>query len=249
MGTLEVQLSNGTDSDWELAWTLTGNQGNYWHRATVSLKEDTKKLRFMGTTGGDYESDMAIDDFLARGGPAPSPAPTVPPTLVPTPLTPVPTNVPSAPSVEPTISQAPVPSPTLPPTPVPTPSSTPLPTRLSPLPTIAPTGTPTSTPTYPREVCDFDTSECGFSDNGGRDWVRHSGPTPSYPQTGPGSDHTSGYGSYMFVESSSPNSPNVGPFVLQTDLSEGVSYVDFWYHMYGFASKFVYPFYEHKPGK
>ena len=116
-------------------------------------------------------------------------------------------------------------------------------------PTIPPTWTPTSTPTYPREVCDFDTSECGFSDNGGRDWVRHSGPTPSYPQTGPGSDHTSGYGSYMFVESSSPNSPNVGPFVLQTDLSEGVSYVDFWYHMYGFASKFVYPFYEHKPGK
>ena len=67
-------------------------------------------------------------------------------------------------------------------------------------------------------------------------------PRPRQHDTGPSSDHTgtdttlNGY--YMYVEASSPNSPYVGPFILESKLvfpddigSMGSLHVEFYYHM------------------
>lgn len=67
MGTLSVQASidNGTTWSGNL-WTLSGNQNNSWKQATINLNAyvgKTVKLRFKGTTGSSWQSDMAIDDF------------------------------------------------------------------------------------------------------------------------------------------------------------------------------------------
>ncbi len=66
MGTLHVDvLSNG-------AWTLdamtpiSGNQGNMWRQATLNLTPfvgSVINIRFRGTTGTDFASDMALDDI------------------------------------------------------------------------------------------------------------------------------------------------------------------------------------------
>jgi hypothetical protein len=50
--------------------------------------------------------------------------------------------------------------------------------------------------------------------------------------TGPSEDHTSGSGSYLFIELSAPNSPNVGPFFLQGSVAQ-VASVSFAYHLHG----------------
>jgi len=65
MGTLTVDAYyNGT---WNNGiWTLSGDQGNAWYEAEVSIPGaagfSDLKLRFSGLTGSDYYSDMAIDD-------------------------------------------------------------------------------------------------------------------------------------------------------------------------------------------
>ena len=69
MGTLNVDIWNG--SAWTLgAWTLSGNQGNSWQQATVSLNAyvgGSVRVRFRGITGTGSTSDMAIDDILISG--------------------------------------------------------------------------------------------------------------------------------------------------------------------------------------
>ena len=67
------------------------------------------------------------------------------------------------------------------------------------------------------------------------DWLIWSGPTWSN-NTGPQGDHTTGNGSYWYVEASSPNFPDKY-FVSQTDtfdISQTPGQIlSFWYHMYG----------------
>jgi hypothetical protein len=62
-------------------------------------------------------------------------------------------------------------------------------------------------------------------------WLRLSGSTTS-SFTGPSFDHTTGSGYYAYIESSTPNYPNVGPFILEASTSAGVGMVSFYYHMY-----------------
>ncbi len=73
------------------------------------------------------------------------------------------------------------------------------------------------------------------NDNG--DWLLKQGPTSSI-NTGPNGDHTTGSGTYFYVESSSPNFPNK-QFISYTpvfDVSTTPGKVlSFWYHMYGIA--------------
>ena len=68
-------------------------------------------------------------------------------------------------------------------------------------------------------------------------WSLNSGGTPSN-STGPTSDF-SGSGNYMYIESSSPNYPSVGPFTLTSecfDLSNSTNpSLSFYYNMYGAA--------------
>ena len=65
MGTLNLQAStNG--SSWTSLWSLSGNQGNNWYASSVDLTSyvgGTVVLRFVGTTGNNYKSDMAIDNL------------------------------------------------------------------------------------------------------------------------------------------------------------------------------------------
>ena len=79
MGNLELQLTiDGVN--WTTIWSMSGNQGNQWNSVTVNLdaylEETQLKLRFVGTTGGTYLSDMAIDNimlFTPSSNPDPSP--------------------------------------------------------------------------------------------------------------------------------------------------------------------------------
>ena len=142
------------------------------------------------------------------------------------------------PSSEPTFAPTDTPAPSVPPTSS-APTITPLPTRKpTPVPypvptTLAPTHSIAPTTQYPE--CDFDSGYCTFENTGSYDWTRAQKST--YAQTGPPGavgDHTSGSGYYAYVDSSSPNYPNVGPFVLESEaFKEGASYVSFWYNMYG----------------
>lgn len=66
------------------------------------------------------------------------------------------------------------------------------------------------------------------------DWSVISGSTPSIG-TGPAGDHTSGSGSYLYTESSTPNYPYQNAWLLTPffDISqEGNPSLEFWYHMY-----------------
>lgn len=64
MGTLAIDVySNGI---WTTVKTISGNQGTAWQGDTIDLSSyigDTVNVRFKGTTGIDYLSDIAIDDI------------------------------------------------------------------------------------------------------------------------------------------------------------------------------------------
>ncbi|NMM47808.1 T9SS-dependent choice-of-anchor J family protein [Marinigracilibium pacificum] len=63
MGSLAVQaITDG--GDWTTIWSLSGNQGNSWASASINMSSylgETVKLRFVGTTGSSYTSDISID--------------------------------------------------------------------------------------------------------------------------------------------------------------------------------------------
>lgn len=70
MGTLALEAStNGTS--WVSIWSLSGDQGDIWEEATVDLSSylgDIVKLRFHGTTGSSYRSDMSVDNVSLTTG-------------------------------------------------------------------------------------------------------------------------------------------------------------------------------------
>jgi len=71
MGTLRVEASvDGTT--WTEIWSRTGDQGNNWFGESLSLSAylgSTVKLRFNGTTGSSWRSDMAIDNISVTNSP------------------------------------------------------------------------------------------------------------------------------------------------------------------------------------
>mmetsp|Transcript_32222 Transcript_32222/g.41415 ORF Transcript_32222/g.41415 Transcript_32222/m.41415 type:complete len:299 (-) Transcript_32222:379-1275(-) len=109
MGTLNVETSID-GSSWNQYWTKSGNQGTSWQLAEISLtsSENINYIRFAGTTGEYWDSDMAIDDFSYQIDPSPlptvSPQPSSSPTLVPS----SPTQIPSlSPTSLPTSTHSP----------------------------------------------------------------------------------------------------------------------------------------------
>ena len=84
-------------------------------------------------------------------------------------------------------------------------------------------------------TCTFENGLCqGWSLHlGAANWTLRSGSTPS-SDTGPEGDHTTGNGVYAYLESSTPNYPKVGPFLLQSGpIDVGIGNVSFYYSMYG----------------
>ncbi|XP_044166667.1 MAM and LDL-receptor class A domain-containing protein 1-like [Acropora millepora] len=83
--------------------------------------------------------------------------------------------------------------------------------------------------------CNFDTSMCGFvqATNDDFDWTRNKGKTPSR-KTGPSSDHTSGDGYYMYIETSRPRRlGNLSRLSTPALSFSGATCITFFYHMYG----------------
>ena len=67
MGSLELQVSTNNGGSWSTIWSESGNQGNSWLSANVSLNAYTggdAKIRFRGTTGNGWSSDVAIDNVI-----------------------------------------------------------------------------------------------------------------------------------------------------------------------------------------
>jgi hypothetical protein len=63
MGTMQVEASTDAGQTWSSIWQLSGDQGNQWNKASISLlpyQNTPVILRFRGVTGG-ITSDMAID--------------------------------------------------------------------------------------------------------------------------------------------------------------------------------------------
>jgi hypothetical protein len=109
MGTLALeQTTNGVD--WTTLWTKSGDQGDSWQHAIANASSYVLQVRFAGTAGTSYTSDMAIDDVglfpdSACHLPTPSPTRTFSPTEAPTS---VPTALPtSSPTPTPTITPSP----------------------------------------------------------------------------------------------------------------------------------------------
>lgn len=89
----------------------------------------------------------------------------------------------------------------------------------------------------PTATCNFDTDLCSWQNsvNDQFDWTRNNGSTKSVG-TGPRADHTSGQGTYVYIETSSPrrkgDTAQLTSPVLSPTSAKG-SCLKFWYHMFG----------------
>ena len=73
MGDLIVQTSTNNGVSWTNAWSISGSQGNSWNAVSVSLPSTTGlQIRFNGTTGPSWSSDIAIDDVSVADGTPPT---------------------------------------------------------------------------------------------------------------------------------------------------------------------------------
>ncbi len=67
MGSLSVEVSTNNGSSWSSSiWSKSGDQGNSWIEATVSLAAYTSfadlRIRFTATTSTNWDGDIAIDE-------------------------------------------------------------------------------------------------------------------------------------------------------------------------------------------
>lgn len=67
MGSLIVETSTNGGSSWSTAWSVSGNQGSAWKNASVNLPSSSGlSIRFRGTTGSSWSSDIAIDQVAVK---------------------------------------------------------------------------------------------------------------------------------------------------------------------------------------
>jgi len=67
MGQLSVEARSNDNPNWTTLWTQTGELGNFWQLVEIPLVdylgENGVQVRFTGTTGASFRSDIAIDDI------------------------------------------------------------------------------------------------------------------------------------------------------------------------------------------
>ncbi|XP_067219544.1 MAM and LDL-receptor class A domain-containing protein 1 isoform X1 [Chanodichthys erythropterus] len=106
-------------------------------------------------------------------------------------------------------------------------------------PSAPPTDDPTPTPPAAScpWSCNFDQDECGWEQliQDSFDWTRWSGSTPS-SFTGPAIDHTTGSGSYMYIEGDSVVHGDSARLMSPVCNTSGKQCLSFWFHMYGLAN-------------
>lgn len=69
-GSLSLQISVDNGTTWETLWTKSGNQGNVWQRAYISLADyhqTVAVLRFLATPENSIYGDIAIDQVEFYG--------------------------------------------------------------------------------------------------------------------------------------------------------------------------------------
>lgn len=78
VGSLAVEASIDGAS-WTSVWSQSGNKGDQWNNASVNLNaylgQDSVRLRFVGTTGSSWSSDIAIDNIALSSGGSTDPTP------------------------------------------------------------------------------------------------------------------------------------------------------------------------------
>ena len=65
MGSIDLEVSDDDGANWTSIWNSTGNKGNQWLTANVSLDAyvgGSIQLRFNRLTGSTWQADIAIDD-------------------------------------------------------------------------------------------------------------------------------------------------------------------------------------------
>lgn len=70
-GSLAVYVSTDGGATWsDAVWSVAGNQGMAWHDALVDLSDYAGfaqvKIKFTGTTGENYRSDIALDNVIVQ---------------------------------------------------------------------------------------------------------------------------------------------------------------------------------------
>lgn len=74
MGTLQFQTSTNGGASWGTQWANSVSQGDAWQTQTISLNTwlgQSVQVRFVGTTGSSWSSDIAIDDIEVTTGTPP----------------------------------------------------------------------------------------------------------------------------------------------------------------------------------
>ena len=73
MGNLIVETSVDDGSTWTSAWSISGSQGDVWNDVSITLPSSSGiQVRFNGTTGSSWSSDIAIDNVSVSDGTTPS---------------------------------------------------------------------------------------------------------------------------------------------------------------------------------
>uniref|UniRef100_A0A7M5U4P5 Uncharacterized protein n=1 Tax=Clytia hemisphaerica TaxID=252671 RepID=A0A7M5U4P5_9CNID len=70
IGTMNIYIRRGKTVDPKPLWSLTGEQGREWLRGLVTVEEDSTnwKLIIEGIRGGNFNSDIAIDELMFTDG-------------------------------------------------------------------------------------------------------------------------------------------------------------------------------------
>lgn len=70
IGSFSIEETDGAGG-WTTLFTISGNQGDQWNRASVPLTQPLTQVRFVYVSGTSFESDGAIDDvsFEEMGSP------------------------------------------------------------------------------------------------------------------------------------------------------------------------------------